>query len=116
MLRNYFASAMRGLIRNRAYAAINIGGLALGFAAAILIALFLRSEFTYDTFVPGHDRVFNVAEIYHPPGSPPLLIDATLPNIAAAMKLDYPSIDTIARLALGVADLRVGNVEALDTI
>jgi putative ABC transport system permease protein len=32
------------------------------------------------------------------------------------MKLDYPSIDTIARLAQGGSDLRVGAVEALDTI
>ena len=116
MLGNCVASAIRSLNHNRAYAAINIGGLALGLAAAILIALFVRSQFTYDTFVPGHDRVFNVSEIYHPPGGSSLLIDATLPNIAAAMKLDYPAIDNIARLALGTADLRVGAIESLDTI
>jgi putative ABC transport system permease protein len=109
-------AAIRNLARNRLYAGINIVGLGVGFTAAILMALFVRSEFNYDTFFPGYDRVFNVAEIYHLPGGPPLPIDPTLPNIARAMKLDYPSIDTIARLAQGGSDLRAGTTEALDII
>jgi putative ABC transport system permease protein len=116
VFRNYLMAALRNLARNRLYAGINIVGLGVGFTAAILMALFVRSEFNYDTFFPGYDRVFNVAEIYHPPGAAPLLIDATLPSIAPAMKLDYPSIDTIARLAQGGADLRVGAIEAQDGI
>ena len=40
MLRNYLAAALRNLFRNGAYAVINVFGLALGFAAIILIALF----------------------------------------------------------------------------
>jgi putative ABC transport system permease protein len=116
MFRNYFAAALRNLARNRLYAGINIVGLSVGFAAAILMALYVRAEFNYDTFLPGYDRVFSVAEIYHPPGAAPLLIDATLPNIAAAMKFDYTAIDTIARLAKGRADLRVGAIEAPDGI
>src|SRR5450631_1267472 len=116
MLSNYIMAALRNLARNRLYAGINIVGLSVGFTAAILMALFVRSEFNYDTFLPGYDRVFTVTEVYHPPGGPPLLIDATLPNIAATMKLDYPSIDSIARLARGPADLRVGAIEAPDGI
>ena len=45
MLRNYLAAALRNLFRNGAYAVINIFGLALGFAAVILIALFVRDEY-----------------------------------------------------------------------
>src|ERR1700722_13196347 len=116
MYRNYMVAALRNLARNRLYAGINIVGLSVGFTAAIVMALFVRSEFHYDTFLPGYDRIFSVAEVYHPPGGTPLAIDATLPNIAGAMKLDYPSIDSIARLAQGGADLRVGTIEALDGI
>ena len=47
MFRNYLARrAARNLVRNRVYAAINIVGLAVGFAAALLIALFVRHELT----------------------------------------------------------------------
>ena len=36
MFRNYLAAALRNLVRNRLYAAINILGLGIGFAAALL--------------------------------------------------------------------------------
>ena len=84
MFRSYLRAALRNLTRNRLYAAINIVGLSVGFTAAMLMALFVRSEFNYDIFLPGYDRVFSVAEIYHLPGEAPLPIDVTLPNIAGA--------------------------------
>ena len=80
------------------------------------MALYVRSEFNYDTFLPGHERVFSVAEIYHPPGGAAIRVDAALPNIAAPLKVDYPAIDTIARLIQGGSDLRVGAIEAPDSI
>jgi len=116
MFRNYMMAALRNLARNRLYTGINIVGLGIGFTAAILMALFVRSEFNYDTFLPGYDRVFSVAEIYHPPGGGPLRVDAALPNIAALMRVDYTAIDTIARLAQGGGDLRVGAIEVPDGI
>jgi putative ABC transport system permease protein len=116
MFRNYMMAALRNLARSRLYTGINIVGLSVGFTAAILMALYVRSEFNYDTFLPDYDRVFSVAEVYHPPGGGPLRVDAALPNIAAPMKLDYPAIDTIARLMQGGGDLRVGAIEVLDDI
>ena len=38
MFENYLAAALRNLLRNRAYTAINLFGLSLGFAAALIIA------------------------------------------------------------------------------
>jgi putative ABC transport system permease protein len=46
MFRNYLAAALRNLARNRLYAAITIAGLAIGFAAAMLIGLFVRDEYS----------------------------------------------------------------------
>ena len=52
MWRNYALTALRNLAHNKLHAGINIFGLALGFAAALLIALFVRDEFSYDRFWP----------------------------------------------------------------
>jgi putative ABC transport system permease protein len=60
MLQNYLAAALRNLLRNGVYAIINILGLALGFAAVILIALFVRDEYSFDRFIPDHERIYNV--------------------------------------------------------
>ena len=68
MFRNYLAAALRNLARNKLYAAINIVGLAVGFAAAILIALFVRDEFSYDTWIPGHERTYLLTQTITNPG------------------------------------------------
>ena len=49
MLRNYFAIAIRSLLANRLHSVLNIGGLAVGLAACLLILLFVRDELSYDT-------------------------------------------------------------------
>ncbi len=53
MLRNYLAAALRNVARNRLYAAINIVGLAVGFAAAMLALLFVRDELGFDRLDSG---------------------------------------------------------------
>ena len=47
MLRNYIAAAFGNLSRNWLYAGITICGLAAGFAAAILIGLYVRDEYSF---------------------------------------------------------------------
>ena len=63
MWRNYLAAALHNLFRDRAYAAINIASLALGFAAAILIGLYVRDEFSYDRMYPHSDRTYRLSMI-----------------------------------------------------
>jgi hypothetical protein len=50
MIKNYFKIAWRNLVRSKGYSAINIGGLAVGMAVAILIGLWIYDELTYDKF------------------------------------------------------------------
>ena len=56
MFRNYLAAALRNLARNGLYAGVTIVGLAIAFAAAILIGLYVRDEMSYDRWVPDHER------------------------------------------------------------
>ncbi|WP_420385991.1 FtsX-like permease family protein [Roseivirga sp.] len=61
MLRNHLLSIFRNLKRNKAYASINIMGLAIGFAATTLIAIYVKSEFTYDQHYAGHEKVYRLS-------------------------------------------------------
>jgi putative ABC transport system permease protein len=70
MLRNYLIVALRSLTRNRAYAIINICGLALGLAACLTIFLYVRYETSYDNWLPDHERIFQVQATWHEPGQP----------------------------------------------
>src|SRR5687768_10977931 len=60
MLRNIFKIAYRNLVRNKAFSAINITGLAVGMAAAMLILLWIQHELSYDNFHKNKDRIYEV--------------------------------------------------------
>jgi putative ABC transport system permease protein len=110
--RSYFAAALRNLLRNRAYATINICGLALGFAAVLLLALFVRDEYSFDRFFPDHERVYRVMETLQLPGQAPARVAVTAANIASAMKLDFPEVEAATRLSYAGVALREDDIEA----
>src|SRR5215831_8652830 len=58
MYKSYFISGWRNIVRNKGYAFINLGGLAIGLAAAVLILLWVRNEVSYDSFYPNADRIY----------------------------------------------------------
>lgn len=60
MIRNFFKVAYRNLLRNKGFSAINITGLAIGMAAAILILLWIYNEISYDRFHANKDRIYEV--------------------------------------------------------
>lgn len=61
MLKNHIKSILRNLKRNKGYAAINITGLAIGFASAALIAIYVFQEFTYDKYYKDHERIYRLS-------------------------------------------------------
>ena len=62
MLRNYLRIAFRNLLRNRASAAINIGGLAIGMAVALLIGLWVQDELSFDKYHEHYDRIVQILQ------------------------------------------------------
>jgi putative ABC transport system permease protein len=65
MLKNYFKTAWRNIIRSKGYSAINIIGLAMGMAVALLIGLWVYNEYSYDTFLPDHQHSYLVRRNYY---------------------------------------------------
>jgi putative ABC transport system permease protein len=62
MLKSYFTVAFRFLNRHRAFAFINIFGLAVGASCALCIFLFVSHELSYDTHYPNADRIYRVIQ------------------------------------------------------
>ncbi|NRB61281.1 MAG: ABC transporter permease [Winogradskyella sp.] len=61
MFKNYLKIAFRNLIKNNVYSFINISGLAIGMAAAMLIALWIYDELSYDSY--SRDKAY-IAQVY----------------------------------------------------
>ncbi len=62
MFRNYFKTAFRNLLKNKAHSVINITGLSVGMAIALLIGLWIWDELTYDRNFKDHDRIARVIQ------------------------------------------------------
>jgi len=60
MIKNYFKIAWRNLIKSKGYSAINIGGLAVGMAVAMMIGLWVYDELTFNKY---HQNYNNIAQV-----------------------------------------------------
>jgi putative ABC transport system permease protein len=60
MFRNYFKTAFRNLIKNKVYSIINIAGLSMGLACAMLILLYTKDELSYDRFLPNVNNIYRI--------------------------------------------------------
>ncbi len=62
MIKNYFKIAWRNLIKSKGYSAINIGGLAVGMAVAMLIGLWVHDELTFNKYHKNYERIAQVMQ------------------------------------------------------
>jgi putative ABC transport system permease protein len=60
MLKSYLKIALRNLWKNRLFSLINVTGLALGLACALLIVFHVRQELSYDKGFKNADRIYRV--------------------------------------------------------
>ena len=97
MITNYFKIAWRNLLRNRAFSAINIVGLALGLASCMLISLYVLDELSFDRFNKNADRIVRVFFKGTMQGGQ-INESHVMPPVAAALKADFPEVENSARL------------------
>jgi putative ABC transport system permease protein len=62
MIRNYFKTAWRNIVKNKAQSLINVSGLSAGMAVAILIGLWIWSEFSFDKNFKNYNRIAQVMQ------------------------------------------------------
>ena len=98
MFGNYLATAWRNLLCHKLHSAINIGGLGVGLACAILLLLFIRDEMSFDQWVPQSEGLYRLEETYHMPGGsqPMRTVLADFP-LAELMKGNFPEVTAITR-------------------
>ena len=122
MFTNYLKVAFRNLWKNKGFSFINITGLAVGMASAILILLWIQNEVSYDDFHEKRARIYEVwnrAEFsgeLHCWNSTPRVL-------AGAMQRDFPEVehtcrvDWSRRLLFSVGDKRLMiNGTAVDSV
>ena len=102
MFYNYLVTAWRNITRHKLYAAINIGGLAIAFAATILISLFIIYEASYEDWIPGADKIYRMDLAYYSdetPGEIGEQYGVSMGPLKAALEKDFAEVDQVTRRA-----------------
>jgi len=122
VLKNLITITWRNLVRRKFNSLLNISGLAIGIAAAILIFLFVSFELSFDRFHKNADRIYRIA------------VDALAGNtvikqtfnpapMPAALYNEFAEIESVCRIAdwgeclitFGDKAFKESNVLAVDT-
>ena len=92
MIKNYLKIAIRNIRRYSTYTILNISGMAIGMAAAILILLWVQNEWSYDRNFKNANELFRVIENQNLTTGGNSLIVPVPGALAPALKDEYPEI------------------------
>lgn len=97
MLKNYYLTAIRNLLKHKSYFLLNMSGLAIGIASFVFISLYIIHELNYDRFHQGADNVYRVHVRGQMMGQT-LDMAVTASPMAQALLNDYPEVEQVTRV------------------
>lgn len=97
MIKNYIKIAWRNILKNKTFSLINIFGLAIGVAAFLMIANYIRFEYSYDDSLTHLDRIYRVPMMIREKDGKEQTFAFTFPAVATAMKKDFPEVEETVR-------------------
>lgn len=114
-----FLSLYRSLTRHRVYAALNIGGLAIGIATIIVLGLYVRFETSFEKWLPNHEGVYLVQTELRVPDQPfSGRHHWTMGGLLEQLREDFPGITgtRIEPVGASVMENGVATVETLKRV
>ncbi len=98
MLNYYFLLFARKIQRQKLFAFINIIGLSVGMASALLMYLFVRNEFSYDRFHKNAERIYRVNQTFIWGEGNKNQFSSTGPGVSFAVEAEIPEVEQIVRI------------------
>ena len=80
MFRNYLKTALRNIVRYKVYSLINILGLAVGIACAVMIFVITQEEVRFNTHNEKADQIFRINKIYSMGGETSVNLSTPYPH------------------------------------
>ena len=116
MFRHFLLMAARSFAKHKLYGIINIAGLSVGLACAILITLFVRDEISYDSWIPDTENLYRLEISFHAPGRAPLRSTNTVFPAPRAMLENLPEVKAMTRMAPSQTTVTVGDQQYPETM
>jgi putative ABC transport system permease protein len=96
MFKNYLKIALRNIRKHKGYSFINIGGLAIGVAACLLLFLWVQDELSFDRYHEKVNQIFRVSSQYEAEGKVRRFAKTSAP-VGPALVSEFPEIEKAVR-------------------
>ena len=97
MFRNNFKTAWRSLITAKSFSIINMAGLTIGMAGAVLILLWLQHEISFDRFHANKDNLYEAYALTSNTDGHPRAVNNTSQPLGPALQKGYPEVVAATR-------------------
>lgn len=111
MFKHYLTTSVRSLAHHRLYTLINVAGLSIALAAAILIVLYVRHELSYDEWVPHATELYRLEATSHIPGLPVTPFAMASFPLVTAIGQKSPQVKAVTHMMPEAITVGVGDRE-----
>jgi putative ABC transport system permease protein len=96
MLRSYWKTAIRFLLKNKTFSFINVIGLAAGTVCCLYILLYVHEQYSYDRHENRASDIYQILTVLKLSGDSHRMATSS-PPIAAGLKHDFPEVEQYTR-------------------
>jgi putative ABC transport system permease protein len=96
MIKHYIKVALRTILKSKTFSFINVFGLAISIACAVLVIFHVKEELKYDTGFSRSERIFRVTQ--EDIGKDSRHWAATAPPLGPALRSTFPQVEQSVRL------------------
>ena len=114
MLKNYLKIALRNLWKHKGYSAINIGGLAVGMAVAVLIGLWVTDELSFNKYHKNYHRTGQIWQFVKFGEEKSSYNVAPVP-LAEELRSKYPEFEAVSTSAFKQVIISYGDKKIEET-
>src|SRR5688572_4623863 len=101
MLKSYFITGLRNLLKQKWYSLIKLVGLSLGLASSMMIYLYIAEDLSYDKFHKNYNRIVRLLTIDSAEGVSSKHVGVTQPRLAPAAEEELPEVIKSVRFTGG---------------
>jgi putative ABC transport system permease protein len=114
MIKNFFLTAYRNLVKNKINTFLNVFGLAIGVVVCLLIGVWLQRELSFDNFHPNSTQIFRLTNTFKSE-SESFSQAPSGPAFGAQLPKQLPSVISACRIFGGDYKIKAGNTEFFES-
>jgi len=96
MIKNLFKIAIRNIVKDKTYSAINILGLTIGITCSMFLLMYILDELSYDRYHKNADNIYRIVSNIKEPDNAFTWAVAQIP-VAEELRDNYPEVENAVR-------------------